>query len=206
MDFLSHVIFLKTLQAYLPAFFLVDLVDLAAAFVASAFPLVVLAALCAAFGSSTFVLARGLLCFGLRLGCLRRLGCLACLLRSRWLFHLGHHAMGRLALGHCQNDVRPPALIAEGAAHRRRADALQARPVVGQGRLDVEIVHVQIDALLAGHVLCVVHRRGQQLMNHRGNALLGEGHCCRALLQPPGPGLRPAIAAGDGPATAARPR
>ena len=67
-----------------------------------------------------------------------------------------------------------PALVAEGTSHRGRADTLHARSVVGHAVLDVEVVDIDVQALLLAEVVRVLHRRTQNLLDQGRNALLGE--------------------------------
>ncbi len=77
--------------------------------------------------------------------------------------------------------MRQSALVAIGAAHRGRADTLHTRTFVGHRRLDVEPVHVHIQALLLAQVICILNRRTQHLLHQRSNTLLGKGHRIQCL-------------------------
>ncbi len=78
------------------------------------------------------------------------------------------------ALRQDQLDVRDAPLVAVSAALRRRTDALQARPVVGDRTLHVEVVNLDVEIFLGAEKIRVVQRRLQQLAHVRRHALLGE--------------------------------
>ena len=75
-----------------------------------------------------------------------------------------------------------PALVAEGAAHWGRADALHARAFVRDRGADVEVVDVDVQALLLRDVGCVLDRRTQHLLDHRRHALRAEVNGVERLL------------------------
>ena len=81
---------------------------------------------------------------------------------------------GRLLLRDRDDDVREPALVAERATHRGRADALHARTFVRDRGADVEVVDIDVQALLLREVGGVLDRRAQHLLDHRRHALGGE--------------------------------
>src|SRR5271157_5028210 len=85
------------------------------------------------------------------LSSLRRCGSLDCLNQvgvavARYLFFQGDLQVGDTPL------------IAVGAAHRRRSNTLHTRTVVGYRALDVQPVHVNIQALLGADVVGILHR------------------------------------------------
>ena len=72
---------------------------------------------------------------------------------------------GRLLLRNGDDDVCEPALVAEGAAHRGRADPLHARAFVRDGGADVEVVDIDVQTLLLRDVGGVLDRRTQDLLD-----------------------------------------
>src|SRR5690606_1437992 len=95
---------------------------------------------------------------------------LRCLLRATRPRRRTRRSLHR-ALGHFHRQVRHPLDDAERAAHRGRADALHARPLVGEARLDVEPVDVAAEV---GPLLRVGNGRPQRLLDVAGDDLARE--------------------------------
>src|SRR5438067_2698887 len=121
------------------------------------------------------LLLRRLSC-GLALGLCRSLSG-RCFYRSGIFTHHGCNIFFRLRILFRQRDldVRDAALIAEGATHRSRANTLHARTFVGDGALDVKIVHVDVEPFFVAQVGSVLNGGTHQLVNVGRDALLGEG-------------------------------
>src|SRR5581483_6833148 len=86
--------------------------------------------------------------------------------KTVWMNLLSHL---RFLFRHFDDDVRQTALIAIGAAHGGRPDALHTRAIVNVGFGDDQLVHVDIFK----PVLHVGDRRLQYFFHGRGDALIG---------------------------------
>src|SRR5438270_11203033 len=74
------------------------------------------------------------------------------------------------------------ALVAEGAAHRRGADALHTGAFVRDGGADVEVVDIDVESLFLRDVGRVLNRRTEDLFNHRRHTLVAEVNGVERLL------------------------
>src|SRR5262249_53486716 len=118
----------------------------------------------------SLLLGRGLLCGSLFLAALPRCtGSLALLRRSGLRRFISHYRCQTAVSRRCSFlrqrnlDVRHAPLIAIRPAHGRGTNSLHTRTFIGDRALDVEVVNIDVDALLLTEIVCVLDGRAQQL-------------------------------------------
>src|SRR5579859_2903414 len=82
-------------------------------------------------------------------------------------------------------EMRDAPHVVISASHWRRTNALHARSVVRHRVLHVQVIEIDIQALLGAQVVGVVDRRLQKLSDRRRHALLGKGQRVPRLFHAP---------------------